>query len=62
MTPVEAEPANRRVELLGCALGIELAQLAAGREQAQRGDVVAERAVGVVVLAVDVTGDRTARR
>ena len=40
--------------------GVKRAHLAVGHQQVQRLDVVAEAALGVVVLAVHVGGDRAA--
>ena len=47
-------------QLLGLAVGSQGAHLAVGHQQVEDCDVVAEAALGVVVLAVHVGGDRAA--
>ena len=57
----EADAADRGPEQLGLhAVRLEAADLAGAREQVHRHDVLAEAARRVVVLAVDVVGDRPA--
>ena len=59
--PGQADAADGRPEQLRLrALGLDPADLAGAGEQVHRDHVVAEAAGGVVVLAVDVVGDRAA--
>ena len=59
--PGEAHPAGRRPEQLGVAVGADLLD-ALRRVQRRRLHVVGEAALDVVVLAVDVGGERSAHR
>ena len=56
----EAEAARGRPELVGSVVGCQAEVLAGRGAQLHGQDVVAEAAVAVVVLAVDVAGDRSA--
>ena len=60
--PGQSHAADRRPEQLGIVVGPDLDDGRVGEHHPQSDDVVAERPVAMVVLAVDVAGDRPADR
>ena len=58
----QAEATERRVEKIRVCFRGEVEELAARREECDRAHVARESSILVVVLAVDVAGDRAAQR